>query len=101
MQGANELLVITSVADRPSGGGDPAADRCFRDSAALPQHVDQFASPYRPVAMTNQVDEQVENLRLDVNACAAAPQLPPGVVKFKVGEAEAQFHPLRITTSQE
>ena len=70
MQGANELLVITGVADRPSGGGDPAADRCFRDSAALPQHVDQFASPYRPVAMTNQVDEQVENLRLGVKDCA-------------------------------
>jgi hypothetical protein len=59
----------------------------------VPDHLDQFVLAHDPVAVADQMHEQVKHLRLDMNNRAAAPQLPPRNVDFEVSEAEVQSFP--------
>ncbi len=59
----------------------------------MPNGVDQLVLAHDPIAVANQVDEQVEDLRLHVNNGAGAPQLPPRGVDLEIGEAEVQSCP--------
>ncbi|MGB8446654.1 MAG: hypothetical protein WCE32_19995, partial [Pseudolabrys sp.] len=46
-----------------------------------------------PVAVLNEVDEQVEHLRLDVDSFAGAPQLVPRSIDIEIPEAKIQNIP--------
>src|SRR6266508_5286048 len=90
VQRANEALVVAAVAERAPCRADSGAQRRLRDDAALPNHVDQLVLADDPIAVANQVNEQIEYLRLDMNDRPGAPQLLPRDVDLEIGEAEVQ-----------
>ena len=51
--------------------------RRLRDDATLPNRVDQLVLADNPLAVANEVNEQIEHLRLAINNCAGTPLLPP------------------------
>ena len=53
-------------------------------------HLYQLVFAHNPVAVANQMNEQVEYLRLDMHNRAATPQLAPRNVDLEIGEAEVQ-----------
>jgi hypothetical protein len=64
----------------------------------VPNRVDQFVLGDDPVAILNEVNQQIEHLRLDVNNDAGAPQLLPLGIDLEIGEAEVQGNPLVAAT---
>ena len=70
---ANESLIVAIVAERTPRGADAGAQRCFRHNAALPNRIEQLVLADDPVAVTNEVNEQIEHLRLDMKDRAGAP----------------------------
>src|SRR5262245_10990596 len=93
VQGANEALVAAAVAERAPCRADAGVERRLRDDAALPDDVEQLVFADDPVAIANEVNEQIEHLRLDVDVCPGEPQLLPREVDLKIAEAEAQSGP--------
>ena len=61
---------------------------------ALPNRVEQLVLADDSIAVANEVNKQIEHLRLDVNYRAGAPQLLPCEVDVEIGEAEIQSAPL-------
>src|SRR5262245_16080198 len=94
VQRAYEALVAAAVAERAPCRADAGAQRRLRDDAALPNHVDQLVLADDPIAVANEVNEQVEYLRLDMNDRPGAPQFLPRDVDIEIGEAEVQSSPL-------
>ena len=77
LHGANDRLPLATVADRPAGGVDTAVECRIRYGSAVPDTLDQLILADDPVGVLRKVEEQVEDLRLDVNDSAvAAPKLP-------------------------
>src|SRR5262245_36465919 len=73
VQRAYEALVAAAVAERAPCRADAGAQRRLRDDAALPNHVDELVLADDPIAVANEVNEQVEYLRLDMNDRPGAP----------------------------
>jgi len=73
VHGANQSLVVAAVAKHAPCGADARAQRCFRHNAALPNRIEQLVLADDPVAVTNEVNEQIEHLRLDMKDRAGAP----------------------------
>jgi hypothetical protein len=93
VDGANEALVVAAVAKHAPCGADARAQRCLRHDAALPNRIEQFVFADDPVAMSNEVNEQIEHLRLDVDDVASTPQLMARNIDLEIGEAEVQVRP--------
>src|SRR5262249_26514752 len=70
---ANETLVVAAVAERAPCGADAGAQRCLRHDTAPPNRIEQLVFADDPVAVTDEVTEQIEHLRLDVNGRAGTP----------------------------
>ena len=87
---ANETLIGATVAQRAPCGTDARAERRLRNDAALPDHVEQFVLADDPVAVPDQVDEQIEHLGLDVHNCPGAPQLMLRHINLEIAEAKIQ-----------
>src|SRR5262249_21164619 len=100
VQSANEALVAAAVAERAPCRADAGVERRLRDDAALPDDVEQLVFADDPVAIANEVNEQVEHLRLDVDIRPGKPQLLPREVDLEIGEAEAQSSPHHLTESR-
>src|SRR5262249_16124696 len=77
VQRSYEAWVAAAVAERAPCRTDAGAQRRLRDDAALPNHVDQLVLADDPIAVANEVNEQIEYLRLDMNDRPGAPQLLP------------------------
>ena len=90
VQGANQVLIAATVAKRTPCGADAGVERRLRDDAAVPDRVEQFVLTDDPVTVSNEVDEQIEYLRLGMNDRARAPQLAPRDVDLEIGETEVQ-----------
>src|SRR5262245_2680528 len=93
VQSANEALVAAAVAERAPCRADAGVERRLRDDAALPDDVEQLVFADDPVAIANEVNEQIEHLRLDVNIRPGEPQLLPPEVDLEIAEAEDQSSP--------
>ncbi len=83
-QGADHDLILAAVADRPARGVDPARQGGFGDDAAIPHRLDQIVLGDDVVAVFDQVNQQIEHLRLDRHAFAAAGQLAKVDIKHMV-----------------
>lgn len=90
MQGADQRLIVAGVAQCAPRRADAGAERRLRDDAALPDRVDQLVLAHDPVAVSDEMNEQIEHLRLEVNDRAGAPQLAPSQIDLEVGEAQVQ-----------
>ncbi len=94
VQRANEALVVAAVAERAPCRADPGAQRRLRDDAALPNRVEQLVLADDSISIPNEVNQQIEYLRLDVNRRAGASQLLSRDVDLELGEAIIQSGPL-------
>src|SRR5262245_55057327 len=83
-------LVIAAVAKGAPRRLDAGAERRIRDDPPLPNGGDQLVLAHHPVAMLDEVNQQVEDLRLDPNGVASAKQLAARHVDFKLTKAEVQ-----------
>jgi hypothetical protein len=72
-QRANEALVVAVVAERAPCRADARAERRLRDDAALPNHVDQLVLADDSIPVSDEMNQQIEHLRLDVNNRAGTP----------------------------
>jgi hypothetical protein len=87
---ANEALIVAAVAQRPPRSTDAGAERCLGDETTLPNLLDQLILAHDSVAMLDKVNDQIEDLRLDVNNSAGTPQFMPSDIDFEACEAEVQ-----------
>src|SRR5262249_61071761 len=85
--------VVAAVAERASRRADTGTQRRLRDDAALPDRVEQLILADRSITIANEIDQQVEHLRLDVNDRVGAPQLLPRHIDLEFGEAKIQSSP--------
>src|SRR5262245_19620376 len=97
---SDELLLGSAIADGPPGRADAGAQGRLRNSAALPHGLDQLVFGDNPVVIANEVNEQIENLRLDGYELARSPQLPPRDIDFKSGKTKIQGSPRMACTPQ-
>src|SRR5207245_2103215 len=72
---ANEPLFLAVVADRASSGVDPAVQRRVRDDPSSPHQRNEIIPADDAVAVFQQVNQQVEYLRLHRHQIAATVQL--------------------------
>ena len=100
IQRSDEFLFGSAIAYGPPGGTDAGAQGRLRNGAALPDGVDQFVLGDDPVVIANEVNEQVENLRLDGHELACSPQLAPRDIDFNVGKTKIQDIPRMTCTPQ-
>ena len=68
---------LAAVADRLARGIDAAGQRRLRHDAAAPDRRDHVVLADHAVAVLDQIDQQVEHLRLDRDALALAMQFAP------------------------
>ena len=87
-KGTDHDLILAAVADRPACGVDPARQRGFGDDAAIPYRLDQIVLGDDVVAVFDQVNQEIEHLRLDRDAFAAAGQLAKVDIKHMVGKVK-------------
>ena len=86
--GADHGLVLAAVADRLARGVDPAGQRQFRHDAAVPHRLDQIVLGDDVVAIFDQVNQEIEHLRLDRDVFAAAGQLAQLDIEHMVGKVK-------------
>jgi hypothetical protein len=91
MDGANQALLLASVADRPTRSIDPAGKRRFRHSSATPDRGQQVVLAHYTFAVINQKQEKIENLRFDSLQAPSSAQLPPMSVNGIVFENQQQL----------
>ena len=69
---AHQLLVAAVVVDRLAHGIDPAGQGRFGDDAAVPDVVEQLVLADHAIAVLDEIEQNVEHLRLERDAFAAA-----------------------------
>src|SRR5213075_1914216 len=72
-QRLDQALTLASVADRLARRIDAGEEGGFRDDASLPDRRHEIVLADHAVAMAYQVNEQVEDLRLDGDQLRTAP----------------------------
>ena len=70
--GADDGLIPAAVADRLARRVDPAGQGRFRNDPAIPDIFDQIVLGDDALAIFDQINQQIEDLRLDRDVLAAA-----------------------------
>src|SRR5882724_10640180 len=91
-QRLDQALILAAVADRGAGRIDAAGQRGFGNRSAAPDRVEDFVLGNDPIAIANQILKQVENLRLDGDKLACAPQFAPLRIEYAVFEAKEHVY---------
>jgi hypothetical protein len=73
--GTDQRLPLAAVADRPTGGIDAAGQGGFGDDSPVPDRFDELVLGDDPLAVSHQMDQQIEDLRLDRHKLRTAPEL--------------------------
>src|SRR5216683_1096447 len=88
--GPDQLLILAVIADRVSGGVDAAVERRVGYDPAAPYQLNEIIPADDVVAMLQQMNQQVEHLRLHGNQLAATAQLAKGGIENMI--VEVKFH---------
>src|SRR5215471_21773502 len=88
--GADRLLLLSVVANRLARGVDPTCQGRVRYNAAAPDRRDEVVLAHDAVSVRDQVQQQVEYLRLQSNQLRAAAKLPSIGIKYMIFKKE--FH---------
>jgi hypothetical protein len=96
MDGANQALLLASVADRSTRSIDPAGKRRFGHSSATPDRGQQVVLAHYTFAVIDQKQEKIENLRFDSQQPPSSAQLPPMSVNGIVFENQQQLTRLQV-----
>jgi hypothetical protein len=87
-QGADQALCLAGVANRCARRVYPARQGRFRDDPSTPDRVQQVVLGDDVLAIANQKDQQVEDLRFHCDRFAASPQFAERHVKHVIGKAK-------------
>src|SRR5437764_327060 len=90
VQRADESLIDSAISERTTSRADARAQRRIRDDAPLPDRINQLVFANRPIAIADEVDEEIEHLRLDLNKRSGAPQLMARDIDLEIRKAEIQ-----------
>src|SRR5215472_9713186 len=63
--GADQTLLATTIVDRVTNGGQPAAERRIGNQAAVPYRLDQVVAAHHSIAIAHETVKEFEDLRLD------------------------------------
>jgi hypothetical protein len=74
-QRLDEPLILAVIANRGASGMDMGVQRGLGDDAALPDGPDEIVLADYPFAVRNQIEQEIEDLRLDRNRTVTAAQL--------------------------
>lgn len=97
--GTDEALLLAVIADRASRGVDPAVECRVRDNPSTPHQRNQVVPGDDAIAIFQQMNQQVEHLRLHRDQMAVTAQLTTIGVEDVVVEVE--FHlPHRIFSQE-
>jgi len=79
--GADEMLYLTTVADRLANGCQSAAECRLGNDPTAPNPLNQFFLADHAVTLRNKILQQVEDLPGDGDKIGRTPQLPSGGVQ--------------------
>lgn len=85
-EGFDETLLGTAVADSLARRIDTRRQRRVRDDAPAPDRRDELVLADHPLALTDEIRQEIENLRLERNRVTAATQLTPVDIEHAVAE---------------
>src|SRR5581483_6904970 len=88
---ADQLLVAAVVVDRLAHGVDPAGQGRFGHDASVPDLVEQFVLADHAIAVLDEIEQNVEHLRLQRDALAGAAQLPPIDIKYMICKEKSHY----------
>ncbi len=83
---ADQFLASAAIAHRLAGGIDSAGQRRIRNDTAAPNRRDEIVLADDAVAVLHEVNQQVEDLRLDRNRFRATAKLAAVVVKRMIAK---------------
>jgi len=75
--GADRLLACAAVADRPPRRVDAAGQRRCGDDPAAPDGLQEVVLADHTIAVIDQIEQQIEDLRLDGDEHSAPRKLAP------------------------
>jgi hypothetical protein len=90
----DQPLVFAVIADCDSGRVDAARQGGFREDLPVPNGREQVVPTHHPVAVSQQILQQVEDLRLDRAQLTAAAQLAPVGVDREIIARKQQLESL-------
>ena len=94
----NEPLLLAGVPNRAPRRIDPAGHGVIRYNTAVPNRLNQFVLAYDMVPMPDEISQNVEYLRLDMDGHAISTQLEHVAIDLAVAKGKDHFasSPLRI-----
>ena len=92
VQCPDEKLIGAVVAKHAPGAIDAAGERGFGDGPAIPDGVDQFILADNPIMVADQMNDEIEDLRLDMDGHALAAQLVLAEVELEIGKTVFHYH---------
>ena len=69
-----------------------AGERGLGDDPTIPDRLDQFILADNPIAVAHEVNDEIEDLRLNVNGQAKSAQLLLAEVDLELGKPVQHFH---------
>src|SRR4030095_15094191 len=87
VQSADDLLIVPGVVYCLSRRLDPAAEGRFRERAPLPDLLVELVLRHGPVAVLDEIAQEVEDLRLDGPQDALGAQLVSLRVQLGIGKS--------------
>ena len=90
---ANQALLFAIVANSLACGIDTAGQLEFRYDASAPDCGHEVVLADDPIAVRNQICEQIEYLGLQRDLLRAALELPPLQIKYMIGKEELHVSP--------
>jgi hypothetical protein len=87
LQRFHKILIASIIAKRATGAIDPAAQGSFRDHTAIPDRFYQFILADDAITVTNQMNDDVEHLGLDMHKFACSTQFTSARINFELGKA--------------
>src|SRR5882724_6517489 len=88
-KGPDQLLLLAIVADGTSSGVDAAVERRVRYDPAAPHQSNEIVPADDVIAVLQEMDQQIEHLRLGRDQLAAASQLATAGIKGVIIKAKS------------
>ena len=90
---SDQFLVAAAIAHSLACGIDAARQRRIGNDSATPNRCNQVVLADHPVTVLDQINQQVEYLRLDGNGLGATAQLAPVGVKCMIAKEKLHWRP--------
>ena len=97
--GSDQGLLLAAVADRLAGGRDAAGQRRVRHDSPVPDPRDHVVLGDDVVAVADQINKQIKDLRLDLDKRVTAAKFAALEVERAIGKMEEQGHLPRLRPS--